>query len=340
MTLAASSAEPSQPKAGYVPPDPIGIAPLFVWPPQPKAFLQYMFGFPGYLWPYFVVFVGIAVISWLYVSPDMVQAKTLSVDWIAMIVVRNGLLMTLFAGSFYYFLYVRKTQGTQYKYNPNWPAKDSPRFLFKNPVWESIFWCYCSALPFWSAYEVLGLWLHANGYAPSVNWTDNPVYCTALVLMTPIWAQLHFWAVHRLLHWPPLYRAAHYLHHKNVNTNCWSGLSMHPIEHLIFFSGAIFFYVVPSHPFHLVLYLQLVALSTCFDHSGFHKLILPGKREFIFDFYYHYLHHKYVEVNYAADSTIPLDKWLGEFHDGTAQALEAFKKRRFARPIRELEIRD
>ena len=38
----------------------------------------------------------------------------------------------------------------------------------------------------------------------------------------------------------------------------------------------------------------------------------PGR-----DSYAHYLHHKYFEVNYA-DGGVPLDRWFGTFHDGTA----------------------
>ena len=42
--------------------------------------------------------------------------------------------------------------------------------------------------------------------------------------------------------------------------------------------------------------------------------------------YDHYLHHKYFECNYA-DGVIPLDKWFGTFHDGSAEAQERMDKR-------------
>lgn len=32
--------------------------------------------------------------------------------------------------------------------------------------------------------------------------------------------------------------------------------------------------------------------------------------------YFHYLHHRYFECNYG-ESTLPLDKWFGTFHDGS-----------------------
>ena len=44
--------------------------------------------------------------------------------------------------------------------------------------------------------------------------------------------------MHRLLHWKPLYKHVHYLHHKNVNPNPWSGMAMHPVEIVIYLSVA------------------------------------------------------------------------------------------------------
>ena len=39
----------------------------------------------------------------------------------------------------------------------------------------------------------------------------------------------------------------------------------------------------------------------------------------------HYLHHRYFECNYGAGldgAILPLDKWLGTFHDGSDEAQE------------------
>jgi sterol desaturase/sphingolipid hydroxylase (fatty acid hydroxylase superfamily) len=52
-----------------------------------------------------------------------------------------------------------------------------------------------------------------------------------------------FYFAHRLLHWPPLYELAHKLHHRNTNPGPWSGLSMHPIEHVIYFSTIALFFL-------------------------------------------------------------------------------------------------
>ena len=80
------------------------------------------------------------------------------------------------------------------------------------------------------------MWAYANEMLPYVDWREDPVYFVALLAAIPLWRLFHFYWTHRLTHWKPLYKAAHYLHHKNINVGSWSGLAMHPIEHLIYLS--------------------------------------------------------------------------------------------------------
>ena len=54
-----------------------------------------------------------------------------------------------------------------------------------------------------------------------------------------LWADFHFYATHRLLHTPALFRAIHKTHHRSHNVDPFSGLSMHPLEHLLYFSALL-----------------------------------------------------------------------------------------------------
>eukprot|EP01013_Petalomonas_cantuscygni_P016173 TRINITY_DN33128_c0_g1_i1.p1 TRINITY_DN33128_c0_g1~~TRINITY_DN33128_c0_g1_i1.p1 ORF type:complete len:419 (-),score=46.24 TRINITY_DN33128_c0_g1_i1:342-1598(-) len=71
--------------------------------------------------------------------------------------------------------------------------------------------------------------------------------CLALLIQVPVlvfFADLHFYAVHRLLHTnqvvagaiPGLYSAVHAVHHESYNPSAWSGLSFHPLESFLYFS--------------------------------------------------------------------------------------------------------
>jgi sterol desaturase/sphingolipid hydroxylase (fatty acid hydroxylase superfamily) len=300
--------------------------PLFRWPPNAATISKWLFGFPGLLWPWPEFFIGLALLSWHFLTPDLNTMKNLSIRWIALLFVQNLVVLVLFVGAWHLRLYVRKAQGTKYKYNSRWLSVDNSTFLFGNQVWDNVFWNVCSAAPIWTAYEVVTFWLQANGYVEIVSWQDHPVYCVLLVVLMPFWNDIHFYTIHRLIHWPPLYRSVHYLHHKNVNVGPWSGVAMHPIEHLLYFSAVTLFWLIPSHPVHIVFLLQSMALGPSISHLGFGRVVLGRSRFLRTEDYMHFLHHKYVTVNYGVD-TIPFDRWFGTFHDGTDEAQAAMNKR-------------
>ena len=114
--------------------------------------------------------------------------------------------------------------------------------------------------------------MYANGHLPYVDFRTNPVYFVLLLVAVGLLREVHFYWVHRLIHWKPLYKAAHYLHHKNVNIGPWSGLSMHPIEHLIYFTGVFLHWIIPSHPLHAIMHLMHLGLSPAPGHAGFDEV--------------------------------------------------------------------
>ena len=128
-----------------------------------------------------------------------------------------------------------------------------------------------------------------------------------------------------MLHWPPLYRLAHSLHHRNVNVGPWSGMAMHPVEHLLYFSVMLIHLVVPSHPAHMMFNGIQTGLGPGLSHSGFDEIVFGDEMALKNDRYLHYLHHKYHTVNYG-ESNVPMDKWFGSLHDGTPEAEAHFRK--------------
>ena len=298
---------------------------IFDWPPRPLAALKWLFGYPGYLLPWIGFLMLIPLVTWFFLTPDLAMMKTFEFDWIATVFFRNVGLLVLVAGGFHFRFYIQKAQGTRYKYNENWPGKHR-RFLFGHQTRDNIFWSIVSGCTVWTAYEVVSYWLFANGHIGYLNWEQHPVYFVLLYLAINPLRTIHFYLTHRLLHWQPLYRAAHYLHHKNVNIGPWSGLSMHPVEHLIYFTGVLFHWVLLAHPLHAIFHLQHAGLMAPYGHTGFENLVIKGDRKLPGSSdYFHYLHHRYFECNYGAID-VPLDKWFGTFHDGSAKAHEAMQK--------------
>jgi sterol desaturase/sphingolipid hydroxylase (fatty acid hydroxylase superfamily) len=314
-------------RGGWQPPVPIQMPPTFVWPPRPLPFLKFLFGFPGYLWPWTTVYTVLGAFTWMFLTPDFAGMKSFGVGWIAFLFVRNLVMLTLIVSGWHYLFYVRRHQGTNFKYSSRWLAKGNPTFLFRDQVLDNVFWTLVSAVPVWTAYEVLTYWGQANGYLPTVTWRAHPIYCVILLLCIPAFREFHFYLIHRLIHWPPLYRTVHSLHHKNVNPGPWSGLAMHPVEHVLYFSGVLLHWIAPSSPVHVLFHLQHLAFVPSMGHSGFDRVDLGGGAAIDTRHFVHYLHHKYFEVNYGGDGVVPLDKWLGTLHDGSDAAHNAMNER-------------
>lgn len=292
------------------PENPVSFAPVFIWPPNLKKFLVWLY---NYLFTWNLVYLAIVILSYNYLQPPLEGMKTLKISWIATIFIRNMALAWLIFGGWHLYLYIFKARGTAAKYCPRWQNTTGSTFLWNDQVYDNIFWSCTSGVTIWTAYEVITFWLYANNKLPYIDLNTHPVYFVILFLLIPFWREFHFYLIHKLIHWKPLYNKIHYLHHYNINPGPWSGLAMHPIEHLFYFSVVLIHYVVPSHPLHFLFNSQHTALTPAAGHSGFEGKIF---KYLPFGSYFHYLHHRLFDCNYG-ESTIPLDKWFGIFEDGS-----------------------
>ena len=313
-------------KGHWRPFEKVTYAPLFTWPVRPVRLFKWIFGFPGYLFPWNSIYFLISLCVWLILTPPLETMQNFEPGWILQIVFRNAGLMLAWFGTFHLHLYVKRRQGKEFKYNPSWQETDGSSFLFRSQIKDNLTWCFASGLPIWSGYEILTFWMMANGYIPHLSFGDSPVQFIGMLFLIPMIREFHFYCIHRLIHWPPLYRTVHKVHHANSNPGPWSGLSMHPVEHLIYFSSIFIHWIIPSHPIHVMNQLFHAALSPGPDHTGFDKILIEGKGAIDTHCFAHYLHHKYFEVNYS-DGIFPFDKWLGTFHDGTDEADKKMNER-------------
>ena len=160
-----------------------------------------------------------------------------------------------------------------------------------------------------------------------MRFIEHPYIFILLFLIIPLIHELGFYFTHRFLHFKFLYKVAHRIHHKNINPGPWSGLSMHPIEHLMYFGIILILLLFPTHPLHTLNLLIRLGISPAEGHSGFDRIVINENKSFNASFYAHYLHHKYFEVNYA-DGIFPLDRFFGTFHDGTVEGDKIFRERR------------
>ena len=177
-------------------------------------------------------------------------------------------------------------------------------------VVHNAFWT-TSGIVIWTAYENVFCYLWASSRLPSIS--DAQSFGTpwglaaflGALMSVPLWRSIHFYFAHRYMHYGPLYQQVHSLHHRNTDIEPFSGLCMHPVEHLYYYAC-----VAPS----LVFYCSPYA----FLWNGVHLLMSPaashsGYEDHFQSDIFHYLHHRYFECNYAGSDAAFMDIAFGTF---------------------------
>ena len=322
----AQTETPTKDNWAWKPPLPLQGIPVLVWPPKPGAAFRW-FGSVSFLWSVLIPFGGTATITWLYLQPALERCIDFRADWILQMFARNLALMILVAGGLHLYLHTFRRQGSERKFDARELERSSRRYLGGNQVWDNMFWSCVSGVTVWTIYEVFFMWAYANELLPSyLDWAGHPFWFALTFVAIVFWSSFHFYFVHRLLHWKPLYKIAHAVHHRNDNIGPWSGLSMHPIEHLIYLSSVLLHVLIASHPIHMLFHMQWNTLGAAAAHAGFESLTFRGKRVFGLTAFHHQLHHRYYSCNYGNEFT-PCDRWFGTEHDGTPDALARIRER-------------
>jgi sterol desaturase/sphingolipid hydroxylase (fatty acid hydroxylase superfamily) len=179
--------------------------------------------------------------------------------------------------------------------------------LFHNMFWS------LSGVIIWTFFENIFCYLWATNRLnyindfTSFNTTSGILKFMIALMGVPLWRSWHFYFAHRLLHFGPLYQQVHSLHHRNTDIEPFSGLCMHPIEHLYYYSC-----VLPS--------LFFICSPYAFLWNGVHLLLSPaashsGWEDHFQSDAFHYLHHRYFECNYAGTDAAFMDIIFGTFRE-------------------------
>jgi len=111
-----------------------------------------------------------------------------------------------------------------------------------------------------------------------------------------------------------LYKQIHSVHHRNTDVEPFSGLCMHPLEHMYYFTCYGPCLLGGLHPFILFWMGVHSVIAPAASHSGYEDHFSADLA--------HYLHHRYSDCNYGVPQSIPFDVWFGTFR---RKAESAFK---------------
>jgi len=310
----------------FTPEVPLTQAPYFEWPISLVGSLKYLFE----IWRPFsqrFLLLMLAIAVWTWFTPSLERAASFQIDWMLEIALRNLVIVLVVAGGLHLLLFTFSRQGDEERYDARPLAKKSKVFHFGSQLRDNVFWTLVGSVPIGTLWECLMLWAYANGHATLISFSENPGWFIGLMLIIPIWSGFHFYWYHRLGHVEPFYRWFHSWHHKNINTGPWSGHAMHPIEHLFLYSDLAIYFIVASHPIHVIFNAMLHTVAGPTSHCGFHRVRLTRFFSLQLGDFMHQLHHRYFDCNYGSYET-PWDKVFGSFHDGTPQGDGLIKERR------------
>ena len=270
------------------------------------ATFKYFFYSPNLVW-------CILALTVYAVAPyNIPAAKSWSWSWVLPRLCLNFAVALAYYGFFYVGLYVR--QLAKRKYAPE-------KFPTAGNMAHNLYYWSLGVLQ-WTLLEALMMRLWASGQVPYVS-AKEIVSSPALlcwnafwVLAMPLWKDLHFYAAHRFIHIRAIYKYVHSLHHRNSDPEPFSGLTMHPVEHLYYYSNAFFpaLYLSGLSPFLFYWCFFQLAISPACGHSGWEDHFQSNQ--------YHYCHHAKFECNYGSPMSGFIDQWCGTFREKLGESKE------------------
>jgi hypothetical protein len=186
-------------------PGEVRLNPLYSWPPDPAAVWRWYAGAWLQVTALTVPFL-VAVLCYALFLPPLEAMEELRFDWIFRVWLLSLVPQMLLAGGLHWFLYIRKAQGMEKKFETRDLTRKSAIFTFDNQVLDNIWWTLGSAITVGTVYQVLVFWGMANGVVPVVTFADTPVWFCLWMAMVPMFSSLHFYWVHRLAHNPKLFK--------------------------------------------------------------------------------------------------------------------------------------
>merc|ERR1711963_74061 len=250
-----------------------------------------------------LVWLTIALIDYFFFPYDYEAAKSLTnLTWVMNRFFVNFGITFGFFGFWHVVLYILNWSERPFQPNRRYKASKVIHNMWytflgvvQYTIWEAIYvhCCATNKIPFMTDQEAAQSPYNFFIFFIAAFWV-------------PMYREFHFYFAHRFIHISAMYKYIHSLHHRNTDIEPFSGLSMHPIEHLYYFSCLGPSFLVYTTPFAFMWNGVHLLISPAASHSGWEDHFQSDQ--------YHYLHHRFFECNYGTSGT-PFDKMFGTFRD-------------------------
>ncbi len=204
----------------------------------------------------------------------------------------------LFAGAIFLFLYVWKRK----KY---WYAKIQQRYPGNKYIFHEIKYSFLTVLIF-GIVIVQVMWASKTRltlvYYP-IDKHGYPYYFLSIILMIVLHDAYFYWT-HRFLHWKPVFRMVHKVHHHSINPTPFSSYCFHPFEALIEIGIVpLIVFTIPYHVSALAVFTIYTLVLNVVGHTGYEFFPKGFASHKIWKWHntptHHNMHHKFTKCNYG-----------------------------------------
>jgi lathosterol oxidase len=162
------------------------------------------------------------------------------------------------------------------------------------------------ALLYFALSATLIFFLYRNGLTkiyPDFFAMPRGYFLVSLVAMVLIHDGYFYWT-HRLLHWKPLFRYVHHVHHRSLAPTPWASYSFHPLEAVIAALNLVIYPLLfPVHPLALGTAFFVQNIYDMFGHAGFDGFPRSFMRHRLLGLHntpiHHDMHHRLMNGNYG-----------------------------------------
>jgi lathosterol oxidase len=204
----------------------------------------------------------------------------------------------LFAGSIYLVFYVWKKKDLFY-------LKIQQRFPDKEYVIREIKYSFLTVFIF-GLVIVPVMWASKNRWTLVYYPVDKygyPYFFFSAILMIFLHDAYFYWT-HRMLHWKPLFKHVHKIHHLSLNPTPFSSYAFHPVEALVEISIVpLIVFTIPYHVYALYFFTAYTLFMNVAGHMGYEFFPKGFASNRILKWHNtatnHNMHHRFVKCNYG-----------------------------------------
>lgn len=204
----------------------------------------------------------------------------------------------LFAGLLYAVFYVWKSR-------PFWLAKIQRQYPQNKHVLREIRYSFLTIVIF--GLVILGVnYASGKGYTRVYHHISDygwPYYFASIMLMILLHDTYFYWT-HRAMHWKPLFKIVHKVHHYSTNPTPFAAYAFHPVEALVEVGIIpLIAFTMSFHPSAILIFTLYSLFLNVMGHLGFELFPKGFASHKFFKWHntstHHNMHHRLVKCNYG-----------------------------------------